>query len=253
VPANTLIYENNTNDALYVGTDAGVFYRNNTLGAWQYFGQGLPNTAVLDLAIQYSSGKIRAGTHGRGIWETDVVGLPVVLISFTASLNPDQRSVLVEWTTASEKNNHYFIVERSDNGLDFANIGKIEGRGNSSSLEHYSFTDITPGKGKKYYRLTQVDLDGEFDQSQIVSVDLSGELDVKLQPTLFNDYMELLVNADVESAEVEITDIKGKSIYKASVNPHTKVQIGAGLSRGVYFVKITANGRKEFTTKVVKQ
>lgn len=55
---------------LYIGTDLGVFVYNDTIGNWNYFGSGIPNTAISDLEIQYSSRKLRAGTFGRGIWET---------------------------------------------------------------------------------------------------------------------------------------------------------------------------------------
>jgi len=70
VPANCITYQNNTNDGVYVGTDIGVFYRNNNLSQWQYFSEGLPNTVVNELEIHYASGKIRAATYGRGVWES---------------------------------------------------------------------------------------------------------------------------------------------------------------------------------------
>ena len=54
----------------YIGTDIGVFYRDNILGDWIPFSNGLPVVEVTDLEIQVSSGKLRAGTYGRGMWET---------------------------------------------------------------------------------------------------------------------------------------------------------------------------------------
>ena len=76
VPANCLRYDkgsDTSNYDMYVGTDVGVFYKKELDTVWQYYGLGLPNTAVTDLEIFYSTGKLRAGTYGRGIWETELV------------------------------------------------------------------------------------------------------------------------------------------------------------------------------------
>jgi PKD repeat protein len=72
VPANTLVFQNGTDDGLYVGTDIGVFYTDNTLSNWQPFAQGLPKVIVNELEINYASSKLRAATFGRGLWETDL-------------------------------------------------------------------------------------------------------------------------------------------------------------------------------------
>jgi photosystem II stability/assembly factor-like uncharacterized protein len=253
VPVNTLIYQNSTNDALYVGTDAGVFYTNASIVGWQYFGQGMPNTSVTDLAIQYSSGKIRAGTYGRGVWETDVVGLPVTLVSFTAVVNPDNKSVLVKWTTASEINNAYFLIERSENGNDFVAIGKIIGKGNTTTFQEYSLTDNSPYNGKNYYRLTQIDIDGTSDYSQLVTVNLIQKLDVIIKPTLFQEYLNVEINTSTEFADVEIIDEKGRSMFHSTLATNTNLQLGYGLSKGIYFVKVSANGENPITQKVVKE
>lgn len=72
IPVNCIVYENNTNNALYVGTDLGVFYRNSAMSEWADFSHGLPNVIVNELEIQYDLGKLRAATYGRGVWESDL-------------------------------------------------------------------------------------------------------------------------------------------------------------------------------------
>jgi PKD repeat protein len=72
IPVNCIIYENGSNDGLYIGTDMGVFYRNTSHTSWQYYSNGLPNTIVNDMEIYYATGKLRAATYGRGIWETEL-------------------------------------------------------------------------------------------------------------------------------------------------------------------------------------
>lgn len=70
VPVNSIIYQNGTDDGLYIGTDIGVYYRDNSLTDWVYYNDGLPVVVVSDLEIHYASGKLRAGTYGRGVWES---------------------------------------------------------------------------------------------------------------------------------------------------------------------------------------
>lgn len=72
VPVNCIVYHNNSaQDAIYVGTDIGVFYRDNTTG-WIEFSNGLPRTEVSDLEIFYPTGRLRAATFGRGTWDSDL-------------------------------------------------------------------------------------------------------------------------------------------------------------------------------------
>ena len=73
VPTNCIVNEpNNNTEAVYVGTDLGVFYRNNTMTSWIPFMTGLPNVPVSELEVQVSAAKLRAATYGRGIWQSDL-------------------------------------------------------------------------------------------------------------------------------------------------------------------------------------
>jgi photosystem II stability/assembly factor-like uncharacterized protein len=74
---------------IYIGTDVGVFYINNLISTWTYFGNNLPNTPVTDLEIQYVTSKLRAATFGRGIWEADIA--PVASIHKNNLLNNGNR------------------------------------------------------------------------------------------------------------------------------------------------------------------
>lgn len=68
LPINTMVYTTGSNDGIYVGTDVGVFYKDASMSDWMQFNNGLPNVRVDDLEINIGSGKILAGTYGRGIW-----------------------------------------------------------------------------------------------------------------------------------------------------------------------------------------
>ena len=69
IPVNCMEIDKNGNDALYIGTDNGVFFKDATMNVWQPFSGGLPNVEVTQLHIYYAGSKIRASTYGRGMWE----------------------------------------------------------------------------------------------------------------------------------------------------------------------------------------
>jgi hypothetical protein len=71
VPVNSIVYQNNSPDRLYIGTDVGVFTKEGE-AEWMQYGTSLPNVVVSDLEIHYGSKLLRAATYGRGIWETDL-------------------------------------------------------------------------------------------------------------------------------------------------------------------------------------
>jgi hypothetical protein len=72
IPANSIEYLNNSDDVLFLGMDDGVYYRNKFMTEWKEFRCGLPFTMVTSLRINYATKKLRAGTYGRGIWETSI-------------------------------------------------------------------------------------------------------------------------------------------------------------------------------------
>jgi len=92
IPANCVIFNNDEHIGIYVGMDVGIYYRDNTLDEWEPFSESLPNVIINEMEIQYESGKIRAGTYGRGLWESDihpVVPLDIV-ITYTVHAGDDE-------------------------------------------------------------------------------------------------------------------------------------------------------------------
>lgn len=71
IPINCLAIENNSVEGMYLGTDVGIYYRNNTMSDWIPYDDGLPNVIVNDIEIHTPTNTIRAGTYGRGLWEGD--------------------------------------------------------------------------------------------------------------------------------------------------------------------------------------
>lgn len=94
--------------------------------------------------------------------------LPVELLSFSGDCSTNKN--LLTWSTASEKNNDYFLLERSINGLDFQRIAMVQGAGNTQLEQEYLFSDYDFLPGTSYYRLTQVDFDGKSETFDIISL-----------------------------------------------------------------------------------
>lgn len=85
LPANCIAYETGSNDGLYIGTDMGAFYKDNSMNNWQPFMNGLPNVIVRELEIVYPINKIRAATYGRGIWESDLYSKSAPSVDFIST------------------------------------------------------------------------------------------------------------------------------------------------------------------------
>lgn len=103
--------------------------------------------------------------------------LPVELLYFDGRLNKNKK-VDLTWATASEINNDYFNIERSQDGKNWETIDRVEGAGNSNQKLNYQTKDSNPYEGVSYYRLKQTDFDGSFEYSNIVSINY--ELDREL-------------------------------------------------------------------------
>jgi hypothetical protein len=188
--------------------------------------------------------------------------LPVSLIYFSAK-NVDG-DVNLDWATASEINNKGFFVERSLDGENFEQIGEfVNGAGNSKVTLKYASVDYSAfaktGMTTVYYRLKQIDFDGQFSYSNVAVVsedDLLGD-DVKVYPNPFVSSVGVNIEASSNTpATVNVVDMQGRVIssevvnVKSGSNYHEVKNLGS-LSNGVYFVKVSVNGLSK-TTKVTK-
>lgn len=141
------------------------------------------------------------------------VPLPVVLFLFKAE-RTFANHVRLEWQTGSEINNHYFVVERSFNGLKFDSLASVFGAGNSTKTTHYQYLDENNKEPMSYYRLKQVDFDGKYEHSKILSViSDAGSIDTKF--VLFPNPAQRIISisgTEPMLANLEIYDQKGNVI-----------------------------------------
>lgn len=185
--------------------------------------------------------------------------LPVKFEKITAKKVIGQ-GVVVDWSTAMEVNNDYFQVERSNNGADFSAIGQVNGKGNSQVRTTYSFLDVKPVNQVAYYRLKQVDKDGKFAYSPVVSVRSNDAVakEEKLSAVVFPMPVQatasVKLNKAVQSVQIEVVDMQGKTVLKNTSNEHTDVFHieTVTLEPGVYIVRVISP-EGTTTQKIVKE
>lgn len=177
---------------------------------------------------------------------TVVSALPIELLNFDATVT-NNSDVLLEWQTATENNNDYFTVEKSQDGKTWEDVVEVDGAGNSSNLLRYSTSDKSPFYGISYYRLKQTDFDGNFDYSTIKSVTVNELSSIELFP---NPASSQIV---IRSRENELENITIYNAFGQDVTIGTKevernefrvVLNLLDLESGVYFVKTTTTSQR---------
>jgi hypothetical protein len=183
--------------------------------------------------------------------------LPVNLVHFAATPKDDQ--VQIEWTTVSETNNDYFTVEVSQDAIEFKEVTKVSGAGNSNSILNYVSYDNTPYAGVSYYRLKQVDFDGKVMYSGIRVVEMMNlwQNEIIVSPNPVASTATLRLDPDQFSNPIiEIRDLQGRlirSIGKIEVNPAIPMEVDLkDIPSGLYFVQAIENG-KTAIRRIVKK
>lgn len=189
---------------------------------------------------------------------TEIV--PVELLVFTASMNNSQIQLL--WSTASELNNHGFEIERSINDADnFVTVAFVEGQGSSTEINYYSYSDHLDlnGVNQLYYRLKQVDYDGTFSYSNVVSVSYDVPTSFVLNqnfPNPFNPSTRITYFVPNESfISIKLYDFLGKEL-KTLVNDFKTTGSyeilfdASDISSGTYFYTVIA-GNYSSTKKMI--
>jgi len=162
--------------------------------------------------------------------------LPIALSSFTATKK--QSSVLLYWQTTNETNNNYFSLERSNNNNnDFKEIARVNSKGNSSQTQQYSYEDLMPLNGNNYYRLKQVDKNGNVTTSKIVLVDFSNN-NIRIYPNPAFAVLNIEGLKQGTKTNLIILNTNGVIVVKASTDNSNYSFNIRSLPAGNYFVKI---------------
>jgi hypothetical protein len=179
--------------------------------------------------------------------------LPIELFDFTVQ----QKGTAVElhWQTITETNNDFFTLERSSNGVNYSEIGRVAGQGTSREPHSYDFTDSGPLTGVSYYRLRQTDFDGQ--------TALYGPVRVTYSPAVTEESARIWPNPlaggplhlqfdqplQPESCSVRILNPSGTQVYAEVLAPEEGssstyvIDAVAGLPAGIYYLLVDLEGR----------
>lgn len=174
--------------------------------------------------------------------------IPVELSSFTASVGDG--NVTLNWSTASETNNQGFEVQRAVNG-EFEVVGYVDGNGTTTEVQNYSFTDRNVQAGTYSYRLKQIDLDGTFEYSSTIEVDVTAPKEFALDqnyPNPFNPSTKIAFRLATDAnVTLKVFDILGQEVMSLisgdlTAGSHEVIFDASGINSGVYFYRIDAKG-----------
>ncbi len=219
---NTRLALSNTNQKIYIGDNANTLFNGTT--AYKFLGVSGDATDPL----------------------------PIKLVNFTGEMN--NNTVQLNWTTSTEINNHHFEIERFDEqNKEFRNIDEIPGNINSHEIINYHYTDkISNPNTNYYYRLKQVDIDGNFEYSNTITI-AGNKLNeqISIYPNPANGVFYLQKNNFDKDISISIYDCMGKKVFeKMIVDPNSVEEIN--LPNGMYFVNMIS-GEEIHSEKILVQ
>jgi Secretion system C-terminal sorting domain len=217
-------------------------------------------SAVKTLRLTYSGGPdVRSGLlSGQSIFISNFSWaniVPVNFIYFRGKTTNNKN--LLEWATATEFNSDKFVVQRSTNLKDFADLGDIKSAGDSRQRLDYSFTDEAPLPGVNYYRLKQLDKDGTTGFSKTIAI--SSETDqarfvIYPNPSDGRTIQLQFDNLDLDG--IRLRDMLGREVpfeIQSNNNNGLTIRPTKSLMTGAYFVTYQTIGKKPVTQKLIVQ
>lgn len=155
--------------------------------------------------------------------------------------------VQIEWTTANETNSSHFDLERSTDGVNFRKITAVEAQKNSHTIHRYSALDSKPASETNYYRLKQVDLDGKFVYTPILTVSYNS-VGVTFYPNPVRNRLYFTSEAPLE--RILIKDVLGKIVMTIN-NPNKSIDL-TSLNSGQYLIEFQQSAEQTAISRLIK-
>lgn len=225
------------------------------LVAAYYFNQGSANdnnssvTTLTDATENNHNGTLNNfalnGTSSN--WSSGATALPVKLSSFQALAR--EKSVQVQWTTANETNNQGFEVLHSTDAVEWKALGFVEGYGTTAEPRNYTFQHLNPSPLGNYYRLRQVDFDGQVEFSKVIFTFAEGSASKPyVFPTLTNGIVKI-ESAGEKLDEILIFSSNGQMLMRGKASQQVDL---SNCPSGLYWIELVG-GRSKITQRVFKQ
>jgi photosystem II stability/assembly factor-like uncharacterized protein len=239
------VYIFNQDSAYVVGTPEQVYKTIDGGNTWTEDIVSNYNVAFYKVKFTSNNMGVICGSQGTILIKRDYV--PVELTNFSALVNG--ASVSLKWQTASEINNKGFNIERKSDKSGWQEIGFVTGNGTSTRQHLYSFNDERLSEGTYNYRLKQIDFDGSFKYSNVVTAEISTPENFRLEqnyPNPFNPSTIVSYYVPVQSfVTLKVYNIAGEEVASLinglqTKGHHTIIFDGKDFASGVYLVKMSA-------------
>lgn len=259
IPANTALFDPINPTILYLGNDIGVFATNNLPTAssattaapnWQSYNLGF-NDAVMvsDILTTPDNTKLRIATHGRGIWQNDVLTsasfsiLPVTMKSFTGENNGKVNNL--EWIVSNQSTVKSYEVEHSTDGIRFNKVGVVASK-KSTGEDIYTFAHpVQDNNSIVYYRIKTIDQDGRSEYSSTIEVEQPvNKNKIYVYPNPSTGNFKVHLPATKEDVTIHIFDQRGRLVRTQKLTAGNGREVPQDLSNmanGTY--RITIQGK----------
>ena len=240
---NTYTYDANNNRLTY-SYDSGADGNPNQIITYTYDANNNLLTQSNDTDADGNPNQIYTWTYGS-------CALPVELVSLTGK--SQDKTILIDWRTASEENNDGFEIERSSHQSDWKKLDFVKGYGTTAAIQNYKWVDRNPTEGINYYRLRQVDHDGAFEYSKTISVRFtSDQVTIQLYPTVARESMQLVTSLQQEYT-VSVFNLLGEQLMEWSSTATEQVVDIDRLRSGSYLLMVSDGDRRLETFQFFKQ
>lgn len=247
-------YTENTGDCISYGTEIYVAGTLTASGGGSYLWDTGETTPTIDVGPTEGTHYVTV-TNGSctAFLDADVIDadvLPVELGDFRAEC--EEERAVIRWRTESEINNDYFLLDKSPDGLDFDQLAKVYGAGNSNQVNHYLSFDYEPFANGTHYQLTQVDFDGTIHSNP--SIYLADDCQPNSGPQIkalyqgFDQDLHLFFGSGNNvSYELSVYSADGALVHDitgTSKTTHTHIELrGDIFSTGVYLFVVQVEGQ----------
>ena len=170
-----------------------------------------------------------------------VTPLPVEMSSFSG--HSEEAINVLEWVTESEHNSDFFAVERSADAKQFSEFAQVDAAGTSVQKLYYSVRDDSPFSGVTYYRLKQVDEDGQFEYSETIALDNRHHADITVFPSPADNIVTVTLVEDPEmTIPVVVRNAVGKTVRVTEFDQRVEIVDVSALPSGIYFITMIIDG-----------
>jgi photosystem II stability/assembly factor-like uncharacterized protein len=261
VPTSAIMLDPNDPNIIYVGNDLGVYVSPNGGTNWYDFNTGLWDaTQVFDL-VPIPGNRIRAITHGKGIFESSsyFTLLPVRTINLSGENKGSYNQL--EWNVTEKINVKEYVIERSSDGIQFLTAAAVASKASAQTNTIYSYSDFLGNTTATtlFYRIKIVDNNGDVSYSKTISIELPLKgYELKVLNTIFSNSLSIRTTTPANSSlQVRLFDMQGrlhasKNISLQSGTTVSSIENISQLPKGNYLLQ-TEMERKKQAIKVVRQ